>query len=268
MANKSIEIQLVDPSEAAAVASNIVSELEINSDDNEAKTTYTDNDAVKVRFYTSSDAVYTFGATLGTVSKIGSNIQFEQIDYLSFIDTLEENLSHYPVAGSVVYEWVGVSLGNVTFDGVIAKINAKGYGILKVTYQTKYDLLQHVIPKINDVTKTMVWVKQAETSTTQDIEYTLRENQVGTAQTLVRRAPFELTVLDYSTGATLPGVRVLLNGMYKGYTGADGKIFLGNLAIGHYRLKMSKTGYFTSDADGLNNDNFEIVFADTELINL
>lgn len=262
MANQSIEISLQDVN----LITDIESQLDINADDNEAKTSFTDNDVVKIRFYSSSDINYSFGSTFGTVKKIGSNIQFQQIDYLTFINTTEEKLTYFPKIGALTYEWIGVSLGAVIFNGNSAKINTAGYGILKVTYNTKYDLLQLVIPKIKVETKAMVWVKQAETSTTTEIDYGLRSSQVVTGQTTIRRAPFELLVLDYTTGSPLPAVRVSLNGMYKGYTGVDGKIFLGNLAVGNYRLKMTKTNYFSSSNDGLNNDSFEIVFADTELI--
>ena len=263
MAKESIEIVLQGAAEAT---NDIISSLEINSDDNDGKSSFTDNDAVKIRFLSSSNLPYTFGATLGTVSKVGSNIQFEQVDYVEFANSQEEKLTYFPIGGAVVYEWVGVSLGSVTFNGNTVKINAAGYGILKATYQAKYDLMQQIIPRGSGEVKTMVWVKQGETSTTQQIDYGLRENQVDQGSTVQyrRRAPYLLQVLDYTTGSPISDVRVSLRGIFKGYTNSEGKIFLGDLLVGNYTLQLSKENYFSSGSDGLNNDSFSVSAGDLE----
>lgn len=264
MAKQTLEINLQDPNDVVASSdTGISANIEINGDDNENKTQYSDNDVLKLRYYSTSEADYSFGATFGEVSKIGSNIQFEQVDYVIFEDEINGSLTYHPIAGTVVSEWIGVNLGAVQFDGSNLKLKAKGYGVLKVTYQAKYDLLQIRIPPIKVATKVLVWVKQAEESTTKEIDYELNPGRSTTPdQTDQKTAPFELLVLDYTTETPIQDVAVSLSGMVKGRTGVDGKIFLGNLRVGNYALRLQKSNYNTSSSDGLNNDRFDVSAGD------
>lgn len=261
MAEQSIEITLQDPSE---VSESVDCRLEINSEDNQGKTSFYDSDCVAIRFFSSSAKSYNVNATEGVAYKGASNIGFTQTEYVTFTNSNEASLSYLPTV-VLSSQWAGKSLGNVTFIGKTAKIPNKGTGILKVTYQSSYDLIQHSIGRIFQPVKAMVFVEQGSGQASVEIDYSPRQAVQINSQPLhappdenKTAVPYTLVVLDYSSLNPLSGAEVYLNGCYIGVTDDVGKIFLGNLTPGNYSLYLRRDGYFPSGEDGLNNDGFTV----------
>ena len=270
MANQKIEITLVDPSTEIV---SINCSLEIAAEDNQNKTEFYDSDTVLLRFFSNSPVNYTVQASAGYVTKRAQKIPLQMIETITFKNSKSENLQYLPVNNIINAQWIGINLGNVRLNKKNISISKEGIGILKVTYQTQYDLIAHSIPPVSKETTASVVVAQADATASEDITYQPRNSGLkndpinggggggGTQtepETPVTTTPYSITVLDYSTNTILAGVSVYLNGVLIGVTNAQGLLFLGNLLPGTYSIQMKKTGYFDSYQDGLNNDSFTV----------
>lgn len=267
MANQSIEVTLIDPEEVVETISN---SLSLNSEDNQGKSIFYDSDTILLRFYSTSDSSYSVDCSKGSVFKKASDVSFTYTQYVSFSNTNSASLSYRPMT-VLSADWVGKSLGGIKINGTEVSIKNPGVGILKVTYTSKYDLIQYTAPTLREAEQVMIWVNQSEQLASSNLEINPRNpldtgggsstggGQTEPPQSQVTSTPYAITVLDYSTNAALDGVTVYLNGVVKGTTDANGRVSLGNLLPGNYTLKMTKLGYFNSDEDGLNNDYFTVV---------
>ena len=68
-----------------------------------------------------------------------------------------------------------------------------------------------------------------------------------------------INVQDYSDDSDLEDVTVYIDGVSQGTTDSDGNITINDIAVGGHTLKMTKTGYYDSDADTLYNDFIMVV---------
>lgn len=259
MANQSIEITLQD---AVTDEENIDLRLELNSDDNQGRTAFYDSDTVFLRFHSSSTKAYSVTASIGFASKSAPNIGFSHTENITFSNSNEASLSYLPKI-ILSNQWVGKSLGNVSFIGKTARIPNKGTGVLKVSYNSAYDLIQHSIGRIFEPVKAIISAEQGNAVASCEIDYQPRNavsiNSSGQSTVQIgSKTPYTLLVMDYSTGQEVQGAAVYLNGCYMGFTDSKGKIYLGELSPGTYYLFVQRDGYFPTRDDGLNNDQFTV----------
>lgn len=263
MGDTYINVNLEDP-EDIIEAEEIENSLEINADDNQGKTEFFDSDLVRIRFHSSSELPYNVGSSIGNAHKKSSNVQFEYLEYVTFSNAASASLTYKPKL-ILSQEWIGRSLGPVKLSGKTININAAGSGILKIKYRASYDLIEYTIGKIFESTQALVWADQNGTVAPLNLDFTPRnpveiihvddDDDDEGSEDQVLPMPYTLTVLDFSSNQPVPGVSVSFNGISMGTTDAAGKVYLGSLLPGTYSIGMTKSGYFDSGVDGLNNDS-------------
>lgn len=70
---------------------------------------------------------------------------------------------------------------------------------------------------------------------------------------------YTVVVTDSSSGDPVEGVTVKIDGSTKGTTDANGEVYIGTLSAGDHTVWIgSKSGYYDSDDDDLDNDEFTI----------
>ena len=184
----------------------------------------------------------TIDTTSGTASIYGRNITEEQEEYVIFENSKEEALS-YPIYRVEDYKWIGGDGGNVVFDEYNAKLPDKINGVLYVKYLTAYTSIK-IDTRI--IGKVLVVAEDEKGKGSIVIDYSGGYKDAY------------LTVKDACTKNVVAGARVYLDGKYVGNTDSFGKIYLGKIAIGKHKIKVSKTGYKDTDQDAIANDEFEI----------
>lgn len=274
MVNQRIEVTMVDPKDEVINPPAISMSLEINADDNGGKTSFYDTDVAVLRFFTDSVLNYEVSSNIGNASKRASYITLQYTEIISFNKNLEASLTYLPL-GSVSYQWIGQSLGYVQVNGKTIRLSNAGTGILKVSYTTRYDLVSISIPRVSVTTEAMIIINQGTDQITSQISFSPIDpklktdpiNNSGKTQedqneqennSQAEAKLYGLTVFDYATSSPVIGAMIVLDGINKGITDAQGKISLGLLLPGVHTLKISKDGYFSSQNDGLNNDYFTV----------
>lgn len=138
---------------SAEDASNIYIDAEVNSDDNNGKTTFLPGDSVYFRVYSNVDFDQTPSA--GTVTTEDTNLTESLEDYVTFTEeddntdtvskliTTIDSYEWYPTDGGLGTLTKGDSENEVVCSGEPSKTNP---GVAKVTYTTTYTLMKLVPP--------------------------------------------------------------------------------------------------------------------------
>jgi len=120
---------------------------EINSDDNEGKTTYLAGDTVKFRIYHSCG--YTVTQTAGSTVQLSTDVA-ESItkEIITFAFT-ETGSTEKFIVGSLTGVWMGTPLGTIKQAGhnsVSSGGGANSIGVAEINYASKYDLWEYSSP--------------------------------------------------------------------------------------------------------------------------
>lgn len=169
----------------------------------------------------------------------------EQTEYIVFANS-DTAYTKHPVTRLIAAEWQGRINGTPTISGTAIVLPAVSSGVLKVTYETKYDVLDVICPIQSHC---LLEAKSDTRYGYADIDYTYG---IGGAIEVVFR------VRNACTNSPLPGADVWLNGEYKGKTNNDGYIDFGKLNPGKYNVVTKKTGFVDSDKDIIANDSFTV----------
>jgi len=169
----------------------------------------------------------------------------EQTEYIVFANS-DTAYTQYDVNTLISAEWQGVIAGNVNIYGNEITLPAAATGVLKVVYNTLYDVISLTC---NMDTQCLLTATGTDRFGYVVVDYTY--NISGSVAVVLK-------VRDACSGAVLSDAHVWLNGGYKGITDSDGYINLGKLNPGTYSLKTTKTGYQDSDQDIISNDSFTV----------
>lgn len=169
----------------------------------------------------------------------------EQTEYVIFANSDTAYLK-YPAARLIAAEWQGRINGAPSISGTAIVLPAVSSGVLKITYETKYDILDVVCPIQSHC---LLEAKSDTRYGYADIDYTYG---IGGAFEVVFR------VRNACTNTPLAGADVWLNGEYKGKTNNDGYINFGMLNVGKYNVVSKKEGFVDSDKDIIANDSFTV----------
>lgn len=206
---------------------------------------YTAGDHSTVNMYP-SDPYATFSLSAGTAKrKITGNIE-TKTEYIIFSKS-DTGSIQYPASKVIAAIWQGKIGGTPTITGTTVSLPETFSGVLKITYQTTYDVLDVMCP-IASMCLLEATGRDRFGYTTLDFTYGTGE---GTVSVMFK-------VKDACTGVALPDAHVWLNGDYKGVTDSSGFIDFGYLNPGTYQVKCTKDGYQDTDTDVIANDSFTV----------
>ena len=183
--------------------------------------------------------------------------------------TFTNGVTHltYPVAGGYVNNWRGPQLHGVPYwlkhpsyrEGSNSVIQKRWVGsfedyikICSVSYLTKFYTYKTTVPEIWENTRFDVWMNSVQCG--------VKAKTFSISETEGPSGPVSITVVakDYVSDVLLESVSIWVDGVYKGKTDVNGELAVGELAAGDHTIKMTKSGYVTSDEDDLDNDDFTV----------
>lgn len=217
---------------------------------NTTKTIFYGDDKCYFRVF--SDAPITvLEATNGSITQHLTDQELTITDYVTFYNANTSTVS-YPIKNLISTQWYGSSLGNVVYlDQTTLKSAYSGFGVLKATYTSKYDVYYLTVPNNlpdNETGKIIIYGVNdngAENHLTIDVSGTIFSDK-----------DIIINVKDYDLDIDISAAEVFVDGVSVGFTDQFGKINLGKIAKGTHSLKVIKTGYKDTDTDALNNDFF------------
>lgn len=188
------------------------------------------------------------GATRGTVSTDKTRLRFEHEEELAFVDEDHVELHYWPMR-FLSAEWLGRSLGHVTVQGNVARVAAKGYGILKIRYEVAYAALK--LSGVAEGGPVLVWAEDAE-GRKGNLQIDFEGAEAGTEDVYI-------LAKNYCTGLPIANAQVWVDGIYKGETDTFGRLHVGRYQRGtRHSLKLAASGFKDSDMDALANDEFTL----------
>jgi len=131
------------------------------------------------------------------------------------------------------------------------KTKSDGYGVCKITYNTKFDRWYLTSPIEADIIayavgKGVCWEESASVT----IEFRETCTELDNYVTLVFK--------NFKTQAVLEGVAVTVDGIHRGNTDANGQIYLGLMGGGSHRVSATHADMTPTAGDLLGNDNFVV----------
>jgi len=225
----------------------------------ESKTTFAPNEPAYLKVLTSSSAAYSlYISATGFISRSGTDIPYDISEDLIFAMAASANLSYTPRQSSMDWDWLGKDPGYTPlFNNKVVSVPEEIVAVLRCDYQTLGDRWKLVIPASTlslegvDSLSVAVVVVQGDNSSYCTVTYSTDGGSTPVA--------VDLEVSDFCSEEVIEGVQVYLDGVSKGTTNSNGRLYLGMLVPGTtYNLKMTKSGYVDSDSDVLYNDSFTI----------
>ena len=129
--------------------------------------------------------------------------------------------------------------------------------IISLQYSTKYGTFESSIPSgltFNEDTELTVFVK---TSCEEELSATVTLTPEGGGSSETRT--ITLNIKDYATDVAVSGASVIVDGSSRGTTDSEGNITITDISVGDHALKITASGYQSSDEDELANDTFTVV---------
>jgi hypothetical protein len=170
------------------------------------------------------------------------------VQFLIFKDTKEVS-AKYPIESIHSYKWEGASAGKPLFLNNKVAIQKEHTGVLRLEYETTYDLIDVTSESLTYV---LVTAKADGLEGFFSLDFTLGQDNIADSRQVV------LNVKDACTRERLDSAVVYINEKYAGKTDSDGRLRLGSLNIGTYSLRIEKEGYKPTDKDSLRNDYFTV----------
>lgn len=220
----------------------------------ESKNTFFKNEIAYLKILPSwSQRNYSLESSYGTLSKLSQGISYPVEEYIDFVDESSGELSFVP-SGSVSYEWIGNSLGTPLFTDNTVTITDKGVGRLKCNYNSIGDRLKLTGVDLEyeedyDVVCAALYEDEESYKTSVNVAYTGQG---------VTTAKVRVIVKNICDNTIITGASVNISGLGSGTTNSDGVFVTENEGTvgATYSIKVTKSGYVSSDVDFLNNDEF------------
>jgi len=207
-------------------------------------------------------------------SLVQSNIVSEEIEDVVFTDGVATLT--YPVSGqaglgdaSVEVTWNNALIGDAEPNWtpgsnqlIVNKFIGDDdyYSIpAQVTYTTRKHKYQIEIPEswVSAVFVVPFRIAHSigigqETCDIRSLSMTIEGEGITTPEDVV------IHVQDYVSDVDIDGVAIYVDGVYRGVTDASGLLTVEALTPGDHTIRMTKTGYVSSDLDDLDNDDFTV----------
>lgn len=215
--------------------------------ENNGKTIFAPNERGRLKLYPGGRGP-SVTASCGTCKAAFTAIRQTYTEYLAFRDSAEANVN-YHIEKLVSALWDGTGSGTPQIYGSRLVLPEKTTGILKVTYETSYDIVDVTCAK-----PTYVLVTASSEGLSGDFLMDFTDGFLSD----VYDKDVVITVRDACTRKIIPGATVYINGKYSGKTDSEGILRLGSMKEGTYSLKITKDGYQSTDEDSIRNDYFTV----------
>lgn len=224
-----------------------------------SKTTFAPGEVAYLKLLTTSNEPYTIECSYGSARRQASDIPYPITENLTFANETEATLAHLPM-GSVTWDWIGNNAGEPLFTNREVIIVEPDVAVLHCEYDTLGDRLRLLVSHLQmlvsgyDEISVVVFVSQGSNSASVTVTYKTEEGGGG------EPVPVDLEVADFCDQNTLlEGVLVYVDGVEKGQTNQNGRLYIGDYVPGsEHTLTMTKTDYRDSDSDPLANDLFTV----------
>jgi len=219
----------------------------LEPDENAGKTIFAPEERARLKLYPGgmSPAIST---TNGNAKIYLSGLSQTYTEYLAFRDSSEAKTTYF-IDKLVSSVWEGTGTGKPAIFGNRLVLPAKTTGVLKVTYDTSYDLVD-----IISFQPTYILV----TAKGLGLEGDFLVDFTDGYQTDIYEKDVVMTIRDACTKDTLPDATIYINERYIGKSDASGIIRLGSMKKGTYALKITKDCYQPTDEDNIRNDSFTV----------
>lgn len=208
-------------------------------------TVYTAGNHATVNMFPSDNAAV-FSLSSGTAKRSSTGNTITKTEYIIFAQSDTGSLG-YPADKVLSISWQGKTGGAPTITGTTVSLPETCSGVLKITYQTSYDVLDVVCP--------IASMCLLEAKGASRYGYTTLDYTYGTGE---GTTPVMLKVRDAQTNVVLPDASVWINDVYMGVTDGNGFIDLGYMNPGTYSVRAVKSGYQDTDQDVIANDSFTV----------
>jgi len=216
--------------------------------ENNGKTIFSLSDTVRLKLYPGGTSPE-LSVTAGSSELHLSDIMETHTEFLVYRDS-DTARTTYHINRLISAVWEGRGEGIPKIYGSRLILPRDTTGVLKVTYETSYDLI-NVSCKLP--TYLLITAKSASLEGDLLIDFT------NGYRTEIYSKEVVMTVRDSCTKETVSDAAVYLNGKFSGKTDSKGIVRLGSLKRGTYGLKITKDGYTDTDKDSIRNDFFEVL---------
>jgi len=215
--------------------------------ENNGKTIFAPTDRARLKLYPGGQNP-AISTTSGQAKVFLKKLTQSVTEFIAFRDSNSASCS-YHIETLISAVWEGAGSGLPKISGAKLTMPAKTTGVLKVIYETSYDIVD-----VTCVKPTYLIVTAKTDGLTGD---TLVDFTDGFLTDIYDKNVV-MTVRDACTRETLTDAHIYINGSYSGKTDTEGVIRLGSMKAGTYSLKITKDGYQSTDADNINNDSFTV----------
>lgn len=240
MAETRFEFQATKPSDGGFL-------FVLEPEENSGKTIFEAGTSVRLKLYPGGRNP-SLSASFGTVSFYLRDVSEICTEFLVFDDSRKITAGR-PLKRILSAVWQGRGSGSPSFIGRTVYLPKKQTGVLKIEYETSYDIIDAVC---TEPTYTVV------TASTETLTGSIALDYTDGFDTGLYNRTVILTVKDACTKAVLSDAHVYLNGRYAGKSDSEGRVRLGSLKNGTYSLSVTREGYKDTGTDNVRNDSFTV----------
>jgi len=299
-AKATLQVDFIETCDVSRIGEVFALRIELDEEYNNGKTCFGLGERAYYRVYASGP--YRRGATLGNsffdALNVGEEVTEEYVEITDF-----EGAAEKPIWKVKDYEWVGKSLGRIKIlkgsDKIITDYDADkdGYGIIKITYETRFNRYYHIVseeadvivyaieiggwrpgsvvgdymdPLGNDVTESTSsgsssggsrLIDKTTEADTESETISLQKEYITIQYRVscdVGINDVTIIVKDAITDQVIQGATVTVDGERTGVTNVNGEWYAGKLSSGEHSVNIVANGYQPSSNDQLANDTFEV----------
>lgn len=219
----------------------------LDASENGGKTIFSPSECATLKLYPGGSSPELF-ATCGSVKNSLTNLTETYTEYIAFRDSDTAN-SKFHITKLLSAVWEGTGSGVAKIYGSKLILPSATTGVLKIRYETSYDLIN---VRCEQPTYVLVTAKSEELSGDYLVDFT--EDFI----TETYQKDVILTVRDACSREVLDNASVYINGIFSGKSDSEGLVKLGSMKSGTYNLKITKDGYLDTDLDTIKNDSFTV----------
>lgn len=215
--------------------------------ENNDTTVFTPSSTARLKLYPGGQKPQII-ASSGTYSVFGENYSQTVTEFVAFKNSDTASLT-YPLTELISAVWTGRGEERPIINGKNILLPSAQTGIMKVEYLTSYDLVDVTSAEAVYV---LISAEKNGLSGLYVIDFTDGYDTGLYTRTVI------LTIKDACTRDIIPDAYIYINDKFSGKSDSNGRIRLGSMKIGTYRLKVVKDGYKNTDEDGVCNDYFTV----------
>jgi len=215
--------------------------------ENAGKTIFAPGERARLKLYPGGRKPE-LSVTNGTAKTYLTGLTRIYTEFIAYKDSDSASVSFY-IDKLISTRWEGQGAGKPSVSGSRLILPEPVTGVLRVEYQTSFDLIDVVCKE-----PTYVLVTASDSSFDGDFLIDFTEGY----QTGIYEKDVVLTIRDACTRETLPDAAVYINEKYSGKSDSIGVVRLGSMKPGTYALKIVKEGYKATDQDNIRNDFFTV----------